>query len=258
MFKKLLKRAISTFLMIYLALPYTLTGQTVYDHIEELKSTILKKEAQFWEAYNDCKVEEMISHLRKDLEFYHDKNGLTKGLVDFEKSLTNGLCINGPQLRREVKNETIEIYPLRGIGAIISGEHRFYVGDRPESEAKFTHLWTFQNDNWKLSRAFSYDHRVIPYENKRIPVPMEDKTLMRFLGKYQAPRTGELIFSKVNGRLNMKAGKMEMQLLPESNHKFFHEQRDLTFEFVSDESKKVIKVVIREGGKIVEEAVRVQ
>ena len=48
-------------------------------------------------------------------------------------------------------------------GAILSGEHVFYVRQKGKPEvldgrAKFTHLWLLKDGVWKMSRVLSYDH----------------------------------------------------------------------------------------------------
>jgi predicted alpha/beta superfamily hydrolase len=48
-------------------------------------------------------------------------------------------------------------------GAIQMGEHRFYITEPGQPErlsgiARFTHLWKFANNEWKITRALSYDH----------------------------------------------------------------------------------------------------
>ena len=62
----------------------------------------------------------------------------------------------------------MEIYPLYEekelYGAIQIGNHRFYkVENKISTElvinAKFTHLWILEDNDWKLKRVFSYDHK---------------------------------------------------------------------------------------------------
>ena len=222
----------------------------------DLTQKILKQDSLFWQAYNACDVDRMINFVTEDLEFYHDKNGLTKGLESFKESLTNGLCANGPQMKRVVKEGTVEVFPLNGIGAIIRGEHYFYIGDKADGLAKFTHIWAFSNNDWKMSRVLSFDHQPVPYQNKRISIPIDDEILTSYTGKYEAPQTGEVIFSSLDGKLQMKAGPMELLLLVEKDNLFFHEQSNLTFEFIKNNKQEITKVIIRENGEIVEEALR--
>ncbi|OEK00187.1 hypothetical protein BFP97_01055 [Roseivirga sp. 4D4] len=251
-----IKHTTQSFIALLLLVSTVARGQSIYDQPEQLKEAILENDDQFWKAYNQCNVDQMVSFLTEDLEFYHDKNGLTKGLADFKKALSEGLCANGPQLRRQVKEGSVEVFPLKGIGAIISGEHYFYVGDRADALAKFTHIWNFENGAWKMSRVLSYDHQPVPYENQKTAISLSDKLLASYAGNYLAPQTGKVVFSKLEGKLQMAAGPMELILIPEKENLFFHEQSSLTFEFISNENSEVTKVIIRENGQIVEEAKR--
>jgi hypothetical protein len=251
---------ISQVLLIVLILinPSITNGQSIYDQPEKLKEIIIEKDGLFWQAYNKCDVAGMSSFIDENFEFYHDKGGLTIGLESFKKGLSSGLCANGPQLKRVVKEGTVEIFPLNGIGAIIRGEHYFYIGNRADGLAKFTHVWKLSNNEWKMSRILSFDHQPVPYENQRISVSVDDKTLKSYTGKYEAPQTGEVIFSKLDGNLQMKAGPMELLLMAEKDNLFFHEKSSLTFEFIKNQKQEVIKVIIRENGEIVEEAIKIK
>jgi len=244
------------FIALLLLVSTTARAQSIYDQPEQLKKAILENDGKFWEAYNQCNIDQMVSFLAEDLEFYHDKNGLTKGLNDFKKALTEGLCANGPQLKRQVKEGSVEVFPLKGVGAIISGEHYFYIGDRPNGLAKFTHVWNYENGLWKMSRVLSYDHQPVPYENQRAAILLSDNLLAGYAGDYVAPQTGKVVFTKLEGKLKMTAGSMELILSPEKENLFFHDQSSLTFEFVSNEKSEVEKVIIRENGQVVEEAKR--
>lgn len=259
MFKKSKTITISKALSIIVLMVSTLGvhAQSIYTQPEKIKEAVEKNDKLFWEAYNQCNVAQMMSFLSEDFEFYHDKNGLTKGLADFKKGLSEGLCANGPQLKRVAKEGTVEIFPMNNIGAIIQGEHYFFIGDRADGLAKFTHVWNFENNEWKMSRVLSFDHQPVPYENKKSAVSIDDKTLTSYTGKYEAPQTGEVVFTKEGKNLQMKAGPMELILVAEKTNLFFHEQSSLTFEFIKNENQEVTKVIIRENGNVVEEAKRV-
>lgn len=231
-------------------------AQSIYTQPEKIKEAVQKSDGLFWEAYNQCNVAQMMSFLSEDFEFYHDKNGLTKGLEAFKKGLSEGLCANGPQLKRVAKEGSIQIFPMNTIGAIIQGEHYFYVGDRADGLAKFTHIWTFENDEWKMSRVLSFDHQPVPYENKKEAIEISEETLNAYEGKYTAPQSGEVLITRKGKTLEMKAGPMQLILQAQSKTMFFHEQSSLTFEFVGNEKSEIIKVIIRENGSIVEEAAR--
>ena len=51
-------------------------------------------------------------------------------------------------------------------GALIAGEHVFYIGGTGKKEymdahARFSDLWIVKDGEWKLSRVSSYDHKPV-------------------------------------------------------------------------------------------------
>ncbi|MEO7217851.1 MAG: nuclear transport factor 2 family protein, partial [Gemmatimonadaceae bacterium] len=99
-------------------------------------------------------LSEMVSD---DLEFYHDKTGLSVGKPVFLASIKNNIC---GKVHRTLVPGTLEVYPLKGYGAVEIGVHRFtHPGmDDDLGEAKFTHIWHNKDGTWKLTRVISYDH----------------------------------------------------------------------------------------------------
>ncbi len=230
----------------------------------DLTKTILYQDSLFWTTYNTCDIDGMEEFLTEDLEFYHDKAGLTKGLSKFTESVKNGLCSNlNSLLKREAVEGTVQVFQLSNFGAIISGEHIFYRNEKGKNElaeesARFTHIWKLENDKWKMSRVLSYDHQPVPYQNKKTAITVSEKILTGYVGKYNAPQTGEVTISKNDNGLEMQAGKMQMTLYPQSKTLFFHKKSSLTFEFVEDVNGSVIKMIVRENGNIVEEAKKIK
>ncbi|MEM7572600.1 MAG: nuclear transport factor 2 family protein [Bacteroidota bacterium] len=130
----------------------------------ELEQLILELDRQFWEAYNACEVETMMSFITEDLEFYHDKAGLSIGAATMEEGLKRGLCNpDEPKLRREEIAGTVAVFPMAKTGALIRGEHRFHVtlpGQEEflDGQAQFMHFWRYEDGKWQMARVFSYDH----------------------------------------------------------------------------------------------------
>ena len=224
----------------------------------ELRDVILKQDSLFWIAYNTCDVDKMVSFLTDDLEFYHDKGGLTSGLDIFTKQLKTGLCSPQQQpITRKAIEEKIKVFPLSNYGAIISGDHLFHIDGTIDSRAKFTHVWKFENNAWKMSRVLSYNHQPVPYKNDKVAVTLSNELLASYAGKYHGPQTGDVIIAKKGTGLEMQAGKMQMILHAQSNALFFHKESNLTFEFFENEGGKVFKFTVRENGVVVEEAKRI-
>ena len=57
---------------------------------------------------------------------------------------------------------SLEVYPLKGYGAVEIGVHRFYHPGAPGDggEAKVITLWQYKDGAWKVSRVISYDHEA--------------------------------------------------------------------------------------------------
>ncbi len=229
---------------------------------DNLSATILHEDGQFWDAYNRCDVEKMSEFFWPDIEFYHDKGGPTIGATALTGALKTNLCGKPTfRLRREAISETVKVFPLEKegqiYGAVLSGEHYFYINDNGKPEyrdgmASFFHVWLLKDGTWKMSRVVSYNHHdAPPVEKKEAMVSRE--VLEQYAGKYQAPKTGEIVVTRNDKLLGLTIGDKKYELHPESESMFFTTGRDLTFEFVK-ESGKVSKVVVREHGSVVEEA----
>jgi hypothetical protein len=135
---------------------------------EKLAKTILQKDSLFWQSYNNCDTTNYNQFFADDVEFYHDKGGITLGVENMALSVKKNLCGNPDfRIRREAVNGTVKVFPLEKsgeiYGAILSGEHVFYIVEkgkppRLDGKASFTHLWILKDNAWKMTRILSYDH----------------------------------------------------------------------------------------------------
>ncbi len=226
----------------------------------DLTTAILGKDSLFWKAYNQCDQAGMQQFLADDIEFYHDKGGPTFGIENMIQSIRKGLCANSSyHLRREAVPGTVHVYPMQKgdsiYGAIISGEHYFYItqNNQPEfldGHARFTHLWLQKKGVWKMARILSFDHGPA-YISKRKEITLSPLTLRKYAGKYNGPQNPGLMVREEKGKLILGTGERAMILYPESAHLFFSKERDLTFEFGEKGTLRV-----RERGIVVEELVR--
>lgn len=228
-----------------------------------IAKSIREADSIFWIAYNACDVEKMASMFTDDLEFYHDKGGMTTSRTDFVKSIKEGLCGSTEwRLRREVMEGSVQIFPMNGYGALISGEHVFYVNQTGKKEyldgyGKFMHLWMYSDGLWKMSRVLSYDHKAPPYINKRKAVTVPGALLTAYAGKYLSSRAGEIAFTVSGNNLTLETGNSKMEVYPESDSIFFSRERDIQFEFIKL-NDNVLKVIVYEKGVIVETAPRIE
>ena len=233
---------------------------------QKLTTTILYKDSLFWTAYNDCNPESFGQFFTDDVEFYHDKGGITNGLKDLVGSFKNNLCGNENfRIRREGIAGTMKVFPLQKsdtiYGAILSGEHLFYITEKDKKErisgkARFTHLWLLNNGVWKMSRVLSYDHGPAPYINSREEIQLPANVLNQFVGKYNGVQSGTVTIQKENDRLILISKNKTSSLFPETSNRFFMKERDLTFEFIKKGGDKDYSLVVRENGEVVEELAR--
>lgn len=109
--------------------------------------------------YVSCDAEAFASFFTEDAEFYHDISGARYG----EEARSMSVCPRDYGSRRILVPGSLEVYPMRGYGAIQMGVHRFVrEGREINTIARFIHLWQQQNGEWRISRALSFEH--IPEE----------------------------------------------------------------------------------------------
>ena len=129
---------------------------------DPLYKTVSGLDTALFDAYNHCDLAKMGSMVAEDLEFYHDQTGLSVGRQSLIDGVKNNIC---GKVQRELVG-TLEVYPLKGYGAVEIGVHRFtHPGDPGNvGEAKFVQLWQLKDGSWKLTRVISFNHKAAPTE----------------------------------------------------------------------------------------------
>jgi hypothetical protein len=129
---------------------------------DALFQTIQSLDTQLFDAYNHCDLEKLGSLLADDLEFYHDKTGLSRGRAALVEGVKNNIC---GKVTRELVPGTLEVYPIADYGAVEIGVHRFHHPGHETAEsvgeAKFIHLWQKKDGAWKVTRVISFDHQAL-------------------------------------------------------------------------------------------------
>lgn len=128
---------------------------------DALFRTISALDTELFDAYNKCDLDKMGTFFTEDLEFYHDQTGLSRGRQAMLDSTKKYIC---GKVRRELVEGTLEVYPLKGYGAVEIGVHRFCdsrtnttCGEK-SGVAKFVMLWQNTDGAWKITRVISFDH----------------------------------------------------------------------------------------------------
>ena len=129
-----------------------------------LFATISKLDADFFDAFNHCaspdQLQKHASYLAPNLEFYHDKGGVTWSRRDYMANVEKNVC---GQFRRVLIPGSLQIFPVKDFGAIEQGRQKFcwLKSGKCFGEAQFLILWHHLDDRWVITRMFSYGHRSI-------------------------------------------------------------------------------------------------
>jgi len=146
---------------ISMFLLFVTTSSAHAQQSENLFQTIARMDSLLFEAFNKCDTVVSKDFFTKDLEFYHDKGGLTR----YEENMQSihKRCSSNYVVRRELVPGTMEVFPIKDYGAIQLGSHRFYFRNKGEAEQldgtfRFVHVWKNENGRWKIARVVSFDH----------------------------------------------------------------------------------------------------
>jgi len=126
-----------------------------------LFDTIQALDTQLFDAFNHCDLKTMAAMIADDLEFYHDQTGLSVGKEPFIAGIKENIC---GKVQRTLVAGSMEVYPLKGYGAVEIGVHRFHHPEDPSNvgDAKFVTLWQNKDGVWKMTRGISFNHGMAP------------------------------------------------------------------------------------------------
>lgn len=120
-----------------------------------LYDAIVKMDSIYFTAYNNCDIVAQAKIYDEDLEFYHDKGGLSTSKKEILESLEKNIC---GKVTRELVEGSIEVYPIAGFGAVEIGMHKFHNNQEPDAisnPSKFITIWKQAGGSWKISRVIS-------------------------------------------------------------------------------------------------------
>lgn len=129
------------------------------DDPAQLRELVLQLDRRMFDAYNAHDVDALMDTFAADLEFFHDTGGLL-GKSEVTAGFRN-VFANNPDIRRELLLPSVEVYPIRGHGAILVGAHRFCHTENGKPDCgsfRFLHIWRLRDGAWRVSRAVSYGH----------------------------------------------------------------------------------------------------
>jgi uncharacterized protein (TIGR02246 family) len=170
-------RKVSAFLRVLLLMPLLMLGVAQANTqatpqggpaLEDIKSqaeldkAVAALDAALFDAYNRCDLEKFASFFVDDVEFYHDQGGVTLGRAALTESVKKNIC---GKVTRELVPGSLQVYYMKGYGAVEIGVHRFHHPAHEDTEAvgeaKFIHLWQYQDGAWRITRVISFDHHQV-------------------------------------------------------------------------------------------------
>ena len=124
-----------------------------------LYKEIASMDSILFNAFNTRDVARFGSLFSRDLEFFHDKGGLTD--YEYTLSFMKDVAKNNNGLRRDLVKGSMEVYPIPGYGAMEIGAHTFCHVESGRQDCgtfKFVHIWQKKDGEWKITRVVSYGH----------------------------------------------------------------------------------------------------
>lgn len=174
------------------------------------KAIATRDSLMFDVGFNNCDMKGFEMTVSNDFEFYHDKSGVIKGKEAFIQAFRKNLCADDGKYkaRRQLIEGSMEVFPLYNggvlYGAIQNAAHRFYEKNKVSgeevvtSEAKISHLWLLEQNEWKLARSLSYDHHT-PLVNKIDDVLTQFANKRLFNGVALVAKDGKVVLEKGYG-----------------------------------------------------------
>jgi ketosteroid isomerase-like protein len=133
---------------------YIPVSKDLYDEIAHMDSVL-------FDAFNARDIEKLATVFSEDLEFYHDKGGLT----DYQQTMDNFKSLfernQHTGLKRVLMEGSMEVYPIKDFGAVQLGRHRFCHQENGKDDCgtfQFVHTWQKKDGQWKVARIISFDH----------------------------------------------------------------------------------------------------
>ncbi|WP_111683636.1 DUF4440 domain-containing protein [Winogradskyella tangerina] len=165
-----MNQSIKTLLLCSIGLLFG-TASAQVDKSSDLFKTLKEKDSILFKiGFNKCEVDRSAELMYDDLEFYHDKGGITNSKEEFVQIMNNGICrANNPEkVYRHLVAESLEVFPMYNngklYGALQNGKHFFSTDEnttykQSNNYALFSHLWIIDDDGqWKIKRVISYNH----------------------------------------------------------------------------------------------------
>src|SRR5260370_29583388 len=97
----------------------------------DLDKAITTLDAALFDSYNRCDLEKFATFFVDDVEFYHDQGGVTLGNEKLTDCVKENIC---GKVTRELVPGTLQVYTMKGYGAVEMGVHRFHHPGHEDTE----------------------------------------------------------------------------------------------------------------------------
>lgn len=135
------------------------------ESVDALFATVSQLDTAVFDAFNRCsdpaQLQRHAGFFAEDVEFYHDKGGVTWNRRDMLANTEKNVC---GHFARKLVAGSLRVYPIKDFGAIEQGTHTFcpFTSDTCEGAADFLIVWRNEGDTWRITRVMSYGHRATP------------------------------------------------------------------------------------------------
>ena len=131
--------SIKYFTILAFAVAVTAIAQSplAFHESPQLFETVAQLDAKMFGAFNAHDVDLLMSMFTDDMEFYHDKGGLTN-----REQTREGFAKmfgNSPDIRRELIPGSLQVYPIKDFGAIEIGRTVFAIKKMAKTIAEIFH-----------------------------------------------------------------------------------------------------------------------
>ena len=223
--------------------------QAQIDKNSDLFTTLKTKDSLLFEVgFNQCHLNELDKLVFDDLEFYHDKDGVTKSKKQFINSIKENLCFSGKNIIKRILDKTsLEVFPLyqedKLYGALQTGIHNF-----GQTKARFSHLWLIEDNEWKLSAVISYDHHKVKITAKNEFIKLSNSDLKQYVGVYEFSQDFILTVQIKGNQLYGASQGDEVAINCYATHKFIDGEQTHDLEFIVDKKGHVINLLMKGSG----------
>lgn len=124
-----------------------------------LHRELMQQDSLLFRAFNTKDLAGLGKYFDPGLEIFQDNTGYRNYTQSMEAFA--GLFRQPYTLTRTLLSATVEVFPVKDYGAVMTGSHRFCHVENGKEECatfRFVHIWKQEKDRWVLSRIVTYDH----------------------------------------------------------------------------------------------------